>query len=242
MLAGCRLYIIMMLIVGFVGCDVVAFAEGPTRLPTVIEKQYYDRVINTIVKAIPAGPSGWSKTGQTKFAKLTEVSTALDDGLPFEVDYVISWKDVERLQKAEDKIVGKAVDSGIITQEDEVTNFIKQNYPHDVAMQINIIVNGRVYIPPEAVIADPVAGAPVLRTEGEFDPHLYWQEGHTYIFLGSFWNGGVSQYIGETPELLNSLPPTQIQSIVINIQADPERTRKVLQQVNWASLKGLLAD
>jgi hypothetical protein len=224
---------------GIVGCNAAAFAEGPTRPPTAVEKQYYDRVINTIVKAIPAGPSGWSKTGQTKFAKLTEVSMALDDGLPFEVDYMISWKNVERLQKAEEEIVGKAVDRGI-TQEDEVTNFIKQNYPHDVAMEIDIIVNGRLYIPPEAVIADTVVGASVLRTEGEFDPHLYWQEGCTYVFLGSFWNGDVSQYRGETPELAQGLPPTQIQSIVINIQADPERTRKVLQQINWASLKGLL--
>lgn len=239
MLASYRLYIILILIIGIVGCNVVAFADGPTRPPTAIEKQYYDRVINTIVKAIPAGPSGWSKTGQTKIVKLTEVSTALDDGLPFEVDYMISWKDVERLRKAEEATVGKAVDSGV-TQEDEITNLIKEKYPHDVAMEINIIVNGEVYIPPEAGIADPVAGAPVLRTKGEFDPHRYWQEGCTYVFLGSFWNGDVSQYIGDTPELTHSLPPTRIQSIVVSIQADPERTKTILQQINWDALKDLL--
>lgn len=242
MLAGYRLHVIVLFIIIISGYNAVVFAEGPTRPPTAIEKQYYDRVVNTIVKAIPAGPSGWSKTGQTKFEKLTEVSTALDDGLPFEVDYTISWKDVERIRKAEEEIVGRAVDSGIITQEDAVTNLIKQKYPHDVAMEINIIVNGRVYIPPEAAIAELVAGAPALRTEGEFDPHLYWQEGCTYVFLGSFWNGGVSQYIGETPELAYSLPSTQIQSIIVSIQADPERTKKVLQQINWDALKDLLSN
>jgi hypothetical protein len=230
-----------MLVIATVGVNAFAFADGSSRPSTEAEKQYYARVINTVAKAIPAGPRGWGLVGQTEIEELTIVSTTVDNGQPLEVDYMISWKDAERIRKAEDATVQKLISSGT-TQEQEITNIIKQNYPHDVAMDIDVRVNGNVYIPPEAVAAEPYAGAQVLRTEGEFSNSRYWQEGYTIVFLGSFWKDGVSQYIGETAELPHDQSPMKIQSIVINIQADPERTRKVLQQINWAALKRLLND
>lgn len=237
--ADSRLYIVLMLVIGIVGFNASVFADGSSRSATEAEKQYYARVINTVAKALPAGPRGWGVVGQTEIEELAIVSTTVDDGCPLWVDYRIAWKDAERIRKAEESITQKLISSGT-TQEQEVTNIIKQNYPHDVAMEIDVAINGNVYIPPEAVTADTFAGAQVLQTEGEFSSNYYWQEGYTFVFLGSFWDGGVSKYIGQTSELTQGQSPMQIQSIVISIQADPERTRKVLQQINWAALKGLL--
>ncbi|MDT8903063.1 hypothetical protein [Anaeroselena agilis] len=149
---------------------------------------------------------------------------------------------VRQLSEELDKVSQRmeAINNARAQQEDEISI---QNRPHDTTLAIDVWVNTHISLPATAAAADPpVAGAWALRTEGEFFREQGWQEGCTYVFLGSFWEDGVSQYIGQTPDLKLGLPPTRIQSVVVIVRADPARVQTVLRQIDWTALKSLLAN
>ncbi|WP_037591657.1 hypothetical protein [Sporomusa ovata] len=149
---------------------------------------------------------------------------------------------VQQLGEEADEVSRKieALNNTQAEKEDEIGI---RNRPHDTTLGIDVWVNTHITLPARAkALEPPVAGAQALRTEGEFLREKGWQEGCMYVFLGSFWADGVSQYLGQTPDLRLGLPPTQIQSIVVVVQADPARAQAVLRQIDWAALKGLLAN
>jgi hypothetical protein len=80
----------------------LVFADGDTRKATQKEKDFYRIVMNTLIKAIPAGPEGWSEE-KNQFEEL-ELVTPDCEKYPFRVSYGISWNDVLRKQAADEEI------------------------------------------------------------------------------------------------------------------------------------------
>lgn len=142
--------------------------------------------------------------------------------------------------QAEMEQLSQTLNGVLASQDQERSDAINQNCPRDVKLDIYVCANGSVSIPPDADEIDPIAGVRVLRTKGEFSSERGWREGYSYVLLGSFWDEDISSFAGQSMELTRGLPLTQIQSIVVKVQADPKRARAVLQQIDWAALKRLL--
>jgi len=80
----------------------LVFADGETRKATQKEKDFYRMVMETLIKALPAGPEGWSGENN-QFAELESVSPDCEK-YPFRVNYDASWNDDNRKQAADDEI------------------------------------------------------------------------------------------------------------------------------------------
>jgi hypothetical protein len=80
----------------------LVFADGETRKATQKEKDFYRMVMETLIKALPAGPEGWSEE-KNQFTEL-ELVTPGCEKFPFRVDHGLSWNDVTRKQEADEKI------------------------------------------------------------------------------------------------------------------------------------------
>jgi hypothetical protein len=81
----------------------------------------------------------------------------------------------------------------------------------------------------------------VYRTEGEFNANSGWREGATYVFLGKTWK--LKKY-GSTLNMdaaaVKGVPSLAVQTIVVRIEADPERAKQILEKIDWEALKKLI--
>jgi len=80
----------------------LVFADGETRKATQKEKDFYRMVMETLVKALPAGPEGWSEE-KSQFVEL-ELVTPDCEKYPFQVSSSASWTDEARKQAADEEI------------------------------------------------------------------------------------------------------------------------------------------
>jgi hypothetical protein len=80
----------------------LVFADGETRKATQKEKDFYRMVMETLIKAFPAGPEGWSEE-KNQFEEL-ELVTPDCEKYPFRISYGASWTDDARKQAADEEI------------------------------------------------------------------------------------------------------------------------------------------
>lgn len=114
--------------------------------------------------------------------------------------------------------------------------------PRDVSINIWIRMNSfEVSFYDPAVQLEPIAESMAFQVAGkELNSHE-WEPAYTYVFLGAGWNlqntdKGLS--IMTLPDL--KLPKTTAQAIVVIVQAEPDRARKILAAIDWDALKKLL--
>lgn len=113
--------------------------------------------------------------------------------------------------------------------------------PHDV--EVKIVLNANVtsegIYEEDFKPAASIAGGLTYRSAGVYDPANGWSEGTTFVFLGRGWrlNGN---YMETT--FNKSLPHTVVQTIVVKIQADPDRTPGIIQQIDWDALKKMVTN
>lgn len=92
-----------------------------------------------------------------------------------------------------------------------------------------------------ATEGEPVAGCKTVRHEGYRDPHYGWAEGSTYIFMGHDWGVDAGQEpAAMTAQVKPDVPHTEIQTIIVRIQASPERTEELISGMDWEALAALL--
>ena len=93
---------IPVVIINIILISSLVFADGETRKATQKEKDFYRMVMETLIKAMPAGPEGWNGE-KSQFTEL-ELVTPDCEKYPFRVSYGASWTDDARRQAADDEI------------------------------------------------------------------------------------------------------------------------------------------
>ncbi|MGA3286881.1 MAG: hypothetical protein ABSD46_05625 [Bacteroidota bacterium] len=285
------LFSILVVIMNVMIISSLVFADGETRKATQKEKDFYRMVMETLIKALPAGPEGWGEE-KNQFAELEFVAPNCEK-YPFRVSHGASWNDFTRRQAADDeiqKVLGPKMMSNVsdpeykklIEQNDklakefgaalgkndkptverlqkemeenskklqvildandkEFDGIMEKMSARDVSIKVSIQVNEFSLGLNESVVQDaPVAGCLTYRSPGEWTKNNGWREGTTYVLIGKGWqlktDGGT--YI-ETKER-NGIPSTAVQTIIVWVQADPARTKQVLEKIDWNVLKKLI--
>jgi hypothetical protein len=147
---------------------------------------------------------------------------------------------LERVQKELEVVQGKIQ---VITsaQDKEIDDIIRTKSPHDVRCRVDIKVNEFAESFYDSISQEsPIAGAKVIRTPGEYSKNSGWREGTTYVFLGKNWqlkrNGGSYMEAKKTIDV----PSLVVQTIIVEVQADPHRAAAILEKINWEALKKLM--
>ena len=232
----------LLTILSLLVCSLV-LADGDSRHATQAEKDFSKSILNTFAKAIPPGPEGWEKSGDsTEIAELKIVYTTEKTPLP--LGYRNVWENTKHIQDAEAKYneeLMKLVEKPGFTGK-EMEDLQKKMAPHDVKVGIYINANLSSQGIYEKVNPAPaIAGGLVYQSQGQYKSS--WNEGSTYVFLGKGWkmtsssSGGT--YIDFKPEkwLTSS---TVVQNIVVRVQADPKRSEQIIQKIDWEALKKLI--
>jgi hypothetical protein len=94
-------FLILVVIMSVMVISSLVFADGETRKATQKEKDFYRMVMGTLIKALPAGPEGWSEE-KGQFVEL-ELVTPDCEKYPFRVDDGASWTDDTRRQAADEE-------------------------------------------------------------------------------------------------------------------------------------------
>jgi hypothetical protein len=97
-----RLFSILVVIMNVMLISSLVFADGETRKATQKEKDFYRMVMETLIKALPAGPEGWGEE-KDQFVELEFVAPNCEK-YPFRVSYGASWNDFTRKQAADEEI------------------------------------------------------------------------------------------------------------------------------------------
>jgi len=95
-------FLILTVIMNVMLISSLVFADGETRKATQKEKDFYKMVMETLIKALPAGPEGWGEE-KNQFTELEFVAPGCEK-YPFQVFYGASWNDFTRKQVADDEI------------------------------------------------------------------------------------------------------------------------------------------
>lgn len=96
------LFSILVVVMNVMLISTLVFADGETRKATQKEKDFYRMVMETLIKALPAGPEGWSEE-KNQFVEL-ELVTPDCEKYPFRVNYGASWSDDTRKQAADEEM------------------------------------------------------------------------------------------------------------------------------------------
>lgn len=269
----------------------IAYADGGIdRNATSAEKEFYKKVIDPLIKAIP-GPQGWElvqESDEVNSAEKGELK-AVPEGIekkPFFIRFEMMWKDAKRLKSAQDafektditdpaqtelmnqlkkynELFDKAIEkndtkeieriSGEMgkidekfqdrraSQEDELE---KNKIPRDTCVIVTVMVNDFQQTVWQCEKQPSIEGCQVYRStsqEAICDTSLgRWLEGSTWMYLGNNWklkNDGYGSFIFSPA---NGVPYLTVQAMVVQIEAEPERAKQMLQQIDWASLKKLI--
>ena len=219
------------------------FADGgASRAATKAEKGFYKTVYETFTKSLPPAPSGWNLTGDSSSNKDLKDTYVGAEKEPFKVEYMGTWQDNKRLQEFEQKFAAEVAKLTKIPPKDieiKVREAEEKTAAHDATLRINLqanVFNEGIY--QKITAAAPIGGGQVFRSESKFDSG--WREGTTYVFLGKTWKlkkDGVT-YMEATPD--KNLPSTTVQTIMVQVQADPERAKQILAKIDWAALNRLI--
>ncbi len=149
--------------------------------------------------------------------------------------------EVQRIQK-EMEAVGQKLRAIGEAQNKAFQSVARKNAAKDAEAEVLLVINSREETIPEGSVREaPVQGATVYRIEeGEFVSDA-WREGTTVAFLGAWTLAKESWGTLMRPSHKPGAPGTSVQNVFVRIKADKVRARKLLEGVDWASLKGLMA-
>ncbi|MEW5765986.1 MAG: hypothetical protein ACOYXN_09240 [Acidobacteriota bacterium] len=149
--------------------------------------------------------------------------------------------EVQRIQK-EMEAVGQKLRAIGEAQNQAFQSVAQKNAAKDAEAEVLLVLNSREEtIPQGAVREQPIQGATVYRIEeGEFVNEA-WREGTTVAFLGAWTLAKENWGTVMRPSHQPGAPGTSVQNVFVRVQADKVRARKLLEGVDWASLKGLMA-
>jgi len=215
-----------------------------TRPATAEEKEFYKSVYDTIVKALPPGPAGWTNTGDSSSVKELKNTDMGSEKYPRKVDYWGSWQDNQKLQESQLKLAEAMKDIAKVPPA-QIEQYVKDTTmkaaAKDTTLRMDVKANtlyqgfyGKFTQQPA------IAGGQVFRSDSKFNNDGGWEEGVTYVFLGKNWKqvtkGG--DYMEAAAE--KALPSLAVQTIMVQIKGDPERAKQILDKTNWEALKKLL--
>jgi seryl-tRNA synthetase len=185
------------------------------------------------------GPKMISNSSNPELKKLMEQN----DKLAKEFGDAVGKNDkptVERLQKEMDAL-SKKFQAITDANDKESDSIMEKMSARDVSIKVSIQVNNLSEGLNESVVQEaPVAGCLTYRSQGRWAKENGWLEGTTYVLLGKGWqlktDGGT--YIETKAQ--KEIPSTAVQTILISVQADTARAKKVLEKINWNALKKLI--
>jgi hypothetical protein len=220
---------------------VTALADGDSRKATPNEKEFHARIRQSIGKAFPAAPQGWTVERDREADLATVVPGA--EKYPFRVSWHAVWKDVKRAEAGDMAMQMQMVEAASTAPPEKLESVINEltrsMTPRDVDVRIDVSVNNlSESLPARTVEAPPVAGLPACRKEGE-EGSGGWREPVTWVFLGPGWKFRTPGPYMEMP-VPKGVPSLAVQGIVVRIEADAARTRGIIDKTDWAALKGLL--
>lgn len=238
-----RTLLIVSAALSVLACSIV-LADGDSRKPTQAEKDFNNKVLSVIDKAMPAGPEGWEKSGNsTGIPELETVYTEAKE--PLRMDYCIAWDDSKRQSEARDRFdeeltkLARKPGSTAGQLEELQQKMVLRDATVRIDVYVNIASSHGIY---EKVAPAPaVAGGLAYRGPGEYTSDTGWREGPTYVFLGKSWkldtSGGT--YVNFTPGK-KAIASTAVQNIVVKVQADSSRARRIVQAIDWEALNALM--
>lgn len=235
--------LLLLTVLSFLVCALV-FADGDSRFPTQAEKDFSKSILNTFAKVLPPGPEGWEKTSDsTEITELKHVYTGEKDPLPLE--YHIVWQDTKGKNEADlqfqQELIKLASKPGF--KGDGVDELQQKMTPHDVTVRIDLYANLSSKGIYEKVTAAPaIAGGLVYRSQGQYSTNG-WTESATYIFLGKTWkmSNSAGTYVDFKPDK-KFTTSTVVQNILVKVQADPKRADRIIQKIDWETLKKLITN
>jgi hypothetical protein len=149
------------------------------------------------------------------------------------------WAAVELLNKEREEQEEKSRDSNQ-SHDGEAGRIVEKMEAHDVKVVISFSVNDFYGTFGPVLQVEPVAGFPAYRRNGWQMEATGWQEGITYVPLGTGWQirkNGSDLYL--EAKGLRGGTYTTIKNIMAGIQADPARAKQVAEKMDWNSLNGL---
>jgi hypothetical protein len=226
-------------------CSIV-FADGDSRKATPAEKDFGKLVFSVIAKALPPGPEGWEKTGDSTVD--TDLKTLYTDvNKPLRIEYCAAWQNSKRMQEAQiqlnQELIKLAPKPGasmaqIEELQKKMEELQKKSELQDAKARIDLYTNiTSQSLYDKASPATAIAGGLVYRTDGKYI-NGGWREGSTFVFLGGNWKlaGNYANFTPEKPAASSMV----IQNIVVKIQADPKRADQFIQKIDWQALKALI--
>ncbi len=111
---------------------------------------------------------------------------------------------------------------------------------HDVRLaivvQVNVFMTYDKWKP-----AAPVAGLPVYRIAGGHVAGQGWSEDRNYVFISNRIPIVTENGLPTSRRLAaGTRPYLSVQLIEIKVEADPERSRQVLESIDWKTLQGMI--
>lgn len=222
----------------------LVLADGDTRPATPAEKELHKTVLQTFAKAVPPGPEGWEKTGDS--TEIKDIQYVPDiKNLPLRVEYRMVWQNAKQIRDAnikfQEELIKLAKKPGFTGEGvDELQRTIS---PHDVKVRIDVAANLTSQgIYEKAAPAAAIAGGLVYRSQGDYRSNE-WSEGSTYVFLGKIWKMSSSSSSGSYIDFKPEKPLTAaavVRNIAVRIQADPARGQQYIDKIDWESLKKLI--
>jgi hypothetical protein len=211
----------------------IAFADGDSRKPTLGEKEFNKSIMAALAKALPPGPEGWDKTGNSDLrSNLNEVYTEPNE--PLRVDYYVAWKDNQKAQTAQMRLNEELMK---LTQKpgfkgEGVEELQKKFEAKDIDAKIDVTAN----LPGSQSIYDKVT--PGAAIGGGL---VYQTPKALYIFLGKGWKTttGGGTYVGFTPNKTIT-SSTVVQNIVVKIQAGSTIADQLARKIDWDALNALI--
>ncbi len=97
-----QLFPILVVIMNVTIISSLVFADGESRKAIQKEKDFYRMVMETLIKALPAGPEGWGEE-KDELSELEWVGKG-NENYPFRVFYHASWNDYTRKKAADEEI------------------------------------------------------------------------------------------------------------------------------------------
>jgi hypothetical protein len=119
-------------------------------------------------------------------------------------------------------------------------NIIQKMSPHDVRVTVIFWINS-FWFTKYGLQDEPVSGNQAFREKGKYFEESGWNEGITYVLIGKKWkvkSSGVGKSFDVTGE--SSVSYNTVQSVMVSVQADPQRTRSILAKIDWNALKRLI--
>lgn len=178
----------------------------------------------------------WTKSKQRELKILTEKNGKLSE----EFAKAVVNNDQTAIEKLKLEMEELAIKMQELTNGEK--NIIQKMSPHDVRVTVTFYINyfGKETYGP-TVQGEPVSGNQAFRQQGKYNEERGWSEETTYVLIGNKWqvkssgDGVVFDVTG-----LSGVSYTTVQSIMVSVQADPQRTRSILAKMDWNALNRLI--